>query len=231
MKTSKNVRRNGKILYRTVERAKVLGESDLTGTPIRVIPYGQRTVTTSEMANDITHATSLTQADVVGVLTALSNEIGNALLIGNRVSLSGIGTLNISLSINRKTASGRLKPQKQVGDDLKGSEIFINKVLFTPAPELKAKLEGAEFMSSGVSSSTQVDYDEVDEWMSQWFGSGRFSLTRRQLEGHFDVSRRSANNILSTLVNAGKLIMRGSLNTRFYTPGEGWYQRKVTTKE
>ena len=230
MKTRQKVRQNGKILYRTVQRAKLQGEQELTGTPIRVIPYDQRTVTTTQMAEDISHATSLTEADVVGVLTALGNEISKALLSGNRVSLVGVGTLNISLSIKRKTSSGQRKPQKTVDDDLKAGEICIHKVLFTPAPELKTKLKGATFMSSGISSSTKVDYDEVDEWLGQWFAS-HFSLTRKQLEGHFAVSRRNAGNILSTLVEKGKLVRRGSQSTCFYTPAPGCYVSSSSGEE
>lgn len=224
MSTPKNNRQSGKISYRTVQRAKVLGEENLPGTPIRVIPYNQRTVTTSELADDISHACSLTRADVVAVLEALSSEIGNALLSGNRVSLDGVGTLNISLSIKRKTATGRTKPQKVAGDDLKAGEISINKVLFTPAPKLKQRLDGAQFASSGMPSSTWLNYEEVDEWLGQWFES-HFSITRKQLEGHFNVSRRNAQTIFSTLVAQGKLIRRGSQNTCFYTPAEGCYQR------
>ena len=230
MKVSKKKGESGTIQYRTVERARVLGEKDIVGTPVRVIPYNQRTLTTADMAKQITHSTTLTPADVKAVLASLSNEIGNALLNGQRVSLDGVGTLNISLSINRRTPSGRLKPQKTVGDDLKGTEIVINKVLFTPSPELKERLKEATFVSSGLSSSTEVDYEEVDKWLGEWFAT-HFSLTRRQLEGHFSLSRRNAYNILSTLISKGKLRARGAQNTRFYTPGEGCYLRPKPTQD
>lgn len=221
MKESKVRRTSGKIYYQTVKRAKVRGE-EIEGTPVRVMPYDQRTVTTTEIADHICHSSSLTQADVVGVLTALGTEISEALLKGNRVSLEGIGTLSISLTINHETASGRQNPQKVVGDDLKGTEIRINKVLFTPSAQLKTQLAKAEFASSGVTSSSEVDYDKVDEWMTEWF-SHNFSLTRKQFEKSFGVSTRSANTILRTLVQAGKLKTRGMQKTRFYTPAEGWY--------
>lgn len=230
MKQSKKKHESGTILYRTVERARVLGEKDLEGKPIRVIPYNQQTLTTSSLAESISYAHSLTKADVVGVLSALSDEIANALLNGRRVKLDGVGTLNISLSIKRETSSGRVKPQKTVGDDLKGTEITINKVLFTPSPELKTRLKEATFVSSGVSSSTEVDYEEVDRWLGEWF-STHFSLTRRQLEGHIDTTRRNAQTILSNLVSEGKLKDRGAQNTRFYTPGEGYYPRQTPTQD
>lgn len=133
MKQTKVARESGKIYYQIVERGRVLGEENLEYKPVRVMPYGQKLVKTDEIAHDICMSTSLTEADVKAVLSALEHEISNALLSGNRVQLDEIGTLSLSLAIQKETKDGRKKPQKVVGSDLKAGEIKVNKVLFTPA--------------------------------------------------------------------------------------------------
>lgn len=220
MKKSKITKKTGYVYYQTIRRAPVLGEKDLPGTPVRVAPYGQRTVTTEELAASIQQASSLTEADVAGVLTALGHEVATALLSGNRVTLDGLGTFSISLSIDREAFAGRVKPQKLEGDDLKANEIRINKVLFTPDGRLKERLRGAKFVSSGVHSSGDLNPKLVEGFLRRSF-SDKGYICRRDLESTFDISTRRANQLLRELVDDGRVRPCGTQSSRFYLPGTG----------
>lgn len=222
MKQTKVARESGKIYYQIVERGRVLGEENLEYKPVRVMPYGQKLVKTDEIAHDICMSTSLTEADVKAVLSALEHQISNALLSGNRVQLDEIGTLSLSLAIQKETKDGRKKPQKVVGSDLKAGEIKVNKVLFTPSNALREKLDKAQFVSSSVSHIPCPDPEEVDEWLSDWFTHERW-VTRAILERTFGISQRSALNIIKSLVTAGKLTALGTRNNRFYIPNKDIY--------
>lgn len=59
-------------------------------------PVYVRTVTMEELVADITHATSLTAADVTAAITELSAVIRRHLVYGHKVQLDDIGTFKLS---------------------------------------------------------------------------------------------------------------------------------------
>ena len=59
-------------------------------------PVYVRTIGMEELVADITHATSLTAADVTAAITELATVIRRHLVYGNKVQLDGIGTFKVS---------------------------------------------------------------------------------------------------------------------------------------
>ena len=59
-------------------------------------PVYVRTVTMDELVADITHATSLTAADVTAAITELATVIRRHLVYGHKVQLDDIGTFKVS---------------------------------------------------------------------------------------------------------------------------------------
>ena len=63
----------------------------------KVVPMEYGTVGLKQMQGHIERATSLTLADLVGVLEALKTEMLDQLALGNRVYLDGIGYFSLSV--------------------------------------------------------------------------------------------------------------------------------------
>ena len=59
-------------------------------------------ITTADLAKDINRSCSVTEADVLAVLQAVGQRIGDALLDGNRVEIDHIGTFGLSLTCKNK---------------------------------------------------------------------------------------------------------------------------------
>lgn len=80
------------------------------------------TVTTEQLANELSHSTTITHADLMCVLYSLAIAIRNHLLSSEKVHLDGLGTFRISIR------SHIVDEQKDVGKKL----IHACKVAFVP---------------------------------------------------------------------------------------------------
>ncbi|MBO4905691.1 MAG: HU family DNA-binding protein [Bacteroidaceae bacterium] len=110
--------------------------------------------TTRELAQTIENACTLTQADIVAVLNALSTVLGNELLAGNRVQLDGIGTFSLSVK-------GEIKRDKN-GKPLL-HDASVRDVLFTPSMELKGRMKDAKFTTHNVAAArSRADISDTD---------------------------------------------------------------------
>jgi nucleoid DNA-binding protein len=67
------------------------------GDFLRLYRKSRGTYTFSMLADDIVHSTSLTRADVIGVLTALMEHTAERLLDGYNVQFADFGVFNIQL--------------------------------------------------------------------------------------------------------------------------------------
>ena len=98
----------GTIAYQLKEKHDLRGEASEENPAIAVTVVGSRTVTTKELAKEIAASCTIKEADVAGVLTALSQRIQRTLLNGDRVELGDIGTLSVTLTCgNKHRASDR----------------------------------------------------------------------------------------------------------------------------
>lgn len=80
------------------------------------------TVRTEQLAEELSHSSSVTRADIVAVLYALAVAIRSHLLQSEVVHLEGLGTLRVSLQ------SHTTETEESVGDNL----IYNYKVVFLP---------------------------------------------------------------------------------------------------
>ena len=222
MKTSTVKRTSENYYYQVVKRAKLPTEQDVEGTPVRVTGYKQVTLTTDKLAEDISHACSLTESDIVGVLSALGSIMGKALASGKRVNLEGIGTFGTTLTLKAPGKGGETPEQKTTDDHLRGSQISIGKVTFAPCEKLWNQLRMATFVSSGVKPDAPIDPEELDELLTAYFATHEM-LYRSRFDVMLDVSRRKADEMLKSLVSDGKLVAHGHRSTRFYTAAPGFF--------
>jgi len=225
MKASSQSKKKGKILYQTVLRAPLNNEDLPAGRkPVRIMPYNQATVTTDELAKTIAGRCTVKEPDIKGVLTALSQVLGETLLSGDRLKVDGIGTFNLSLALKKTYDDGRKRHPKALDERIASTDIRIGRITFTPDSKLRKRLNEATFVSSGVRAVRPLEREEVDEFLTEHFGRQDW-LIRREFETHFDISRNQALAWLQALVAEGALRPRGARSTRFYTPVPGLFGR------
>lgn len=80
------------------------------------------TVSTEQLAEELSHSSSVTQADLVAVLYSLAVAIRQHLLLSEKVHLEGLGTLKVVVK------SHVAERQEDVNDKL----IYSYRVLFNP---------------------------------------------------------------------------------------------------
>ena len=93
-------------------------------------------VSSKELAQEISERSSLTQGDVYGSLSALSDVIKNHLLLGNSIKLDGIGT--ISLSITSEPSDEE--------DKVNARTLKVGKICFKADRELNEDVKNVSFV-------------------------------------------------------------------------------------
>ena len=221
MRTLENSKEEGKISYQVVVKNDLSGTASPSNPVIRVAPVGQETVNTSKMAKEISAVCTLTPADVMAVLAALSDYLKKTLLSGNRLEVDNIGTFNISLACSWKDCSGKTHEHTTQDNISNGDKVRVNNIVFTPAPALKEEVvNNAVCISSGLYPYEAPTAEVIETKLTEWFVT-HFSITRKDTEWLFGCSRRYAHNLLTRLVSEGRLSAEGSRNMRYYKPVEG----------
>ncbi len=143
----------GTIAYQLKEKHDLRGEASEENPAIAVTVVGSRTVTTKELAKEIAASCTIKEADVAGVLTALSQRIQRTLLNGDRVELGDIGTLSVTLTCGNKHRA----------DNVTARDIKVRRIAFAPSKELTQAMRGAEMKSAGPTYIKQLTMEEVEE--------------------------------------------------------------------
>lgn len=90
------------------------------------------TVNTAQLAEELSHSSSITYADVIAVLYALANAIRRHLIASETVHLDGLGSMRIGIK------SHVVDERQQVGEKL----IYAYRVIFTPDKTFNLTGEG-----------------------------------------------------------------------------------------
>lgn len=108
----------------------------------RLVPkvVTQSTVTFKQMAEDIAHATSFTEADVVGMMDAIVKLSAEYLNSSKHVELAGLGTLSLGIAC-QEDAEGR-RPVITTADQVKPHQLHVSKVILTAKPTFMDQLQG-----------------------------------------------------------------------------------------
>ena len=103
MATNSKIRKESGVIAYQLREIKNLGREASEENPsIAVSVVGGRTVTADELAKEIAASCTIKEADVAGVLKALSLRVQRTLLNGDRVELGEIGTLSVTLTCGDK---------------------------------------------------------------------------------------------------------------------------------
>lgn len=126
---------NGKITCRVSKRNIVEGTTQQRNG-LRVTIDSPGTLTTKQMAADINHACSLTQADVLGVIEMLKTMIINGLQHGQTVVLDGIGSFTLGIGTKEIMYEDEI---------VRGTDICAKGVVFRPAASLTEQMQDISY--------------------------------------------------------------------------------------
>ena len=122
MKRGSATKKSGTIAYQLHVRNDLQGKATAKNPTMAVSVVNSEVITTEQLAKDINHACSITEADVAAVLQALGQRIGDALLDGNRVEIDHIGTFSLSLTCKNKRKE----------DYITSKDIEVSRIVFSP---------------------------------------------------------------------------------------------------
>lgn len=205
MKQGTATKKSGTIAYQLYERNDLTGKSTKKNPTMGVSVVSSRVVTTKEMADDINHASSVTQSDVAAVLQAVGQRIAEALLDGNRIEIDHVGTFSLTLTCGNKRKE----------DYITSKDISVSRISFTPCTELWHAMRGATIVSGGPTGNKHLSDATIEKRLEEYFATHN-SLSRSTFERICECSRHTALTKLKELVKAGKLIAIGPKNQRQY---------------
>ena len=210
MKRGSATKKSGTIAYQLHVRNDLQGKATKKNPTMAVSIVSSEVVTTAQIAQDINHACSATEADVLSVLQAVGQRIGDALLDGNRVEIDHVGTFSLALTCKNKRKE----------DHITSKDIEVSRIVFSPCAELQRTLRGAVIVSGGPTGNKQLTDAVIEKRLTEFFATHR-SIQRSEFEHVCECSRYAALAKLKALVKAGKLEVIGKQNTRAYQPMPG----------
>ena len=205
MKQGTATKKSGTIAYQLYERNDLTGKSTKKNPTMGVSIVSSRVVTTKEMADDINHASSVTQSDVAAVLQAVGQRIAEALLDGNRIEIDHVGTFSLTLTCGNKRKE----------DYITSKDISVSRISFAPCTELWNAMRGATIVSGGPTGNKRLSDATIEKRLEEYFTT-HDSLSRSTFERICECRRHTALTKLKELVKAGKLIAIGPKNQRQY---------------
>ena len=205
MKQGTATKKSGTIAYQLYERNDLTGKSTKKNPTMGVSIVSSRVVTTKEMADDINHASSVTQSDVAAVPQAVGQRIAEALLDGNRIEIDHVGTFSLTLTCGNKRKE----------DYITSKDISVSRISFAPCAELWHAMRGATIVSGGPTGNKHLTDATIEKRLEEYFTT-HDSLSRSTFERICECSRHTALTKLKELVKAGRLIAIGPKNQRQY---------------
>lgn len=212
MKRGTTTKKSGTIAYQLHVRNDLQGKATEENPTMAVSVVNSKVITTADLAKDINRACSITEADVVAVLQALGQRIGDALLDGNRVEIDHIGTFGLSLTCKNKRKE----------EHITSKDIEVKRIVFSPCAELQHVMRGAVIVSGGPTTNKQLSDAVIEQRLTEFFSTHR-SIQRSEFEHVCECSHYAALAKLKSLVKAGKLQVIGKQNTRAYVPMPGTF--------
>lgn len=214
MKRGTATKKSGTIAYQLHVRNDLQGKSTKKNPTMAVSIVNSEVITTADLAKDINRACSATEADVLSVLQAVGQRIGEALLDGNRVEIDHIGTFSLALTCKNKRKE----------DHITSKDIEVSRIVFSPCAELQHILRGAVILSGGPTGNKQLTDAVIEKRLTEFFATHQ-SIQRSEFEHVCECSRYAALVKIKELVKSGKLLVIGKQNTRAYVPAERAFEQ------
>ena len=176
---------------------------------IRVtIAYPQKR-TLSDMAESINNSSSAGKADVLGVWTAMEEEIIRILSDGNRVELGTLGTLSLEVGTRQR---------KSVDEGITSKDIVAKSITFTPSKRLNQAMDELTFECDGIVSHP-LSEKRMQQALEEHFAQHQY-ITVRRFATLCKCSPSTADRRIKSLIAQGKL-RQSDISSRMYEWVEG----------
>lgn len=174
----------------------------------------KKTASTKELAKEIQDCTTMSEADVNGVLTALRQAITRHLRNGEKVHIEGIGYFELTLSC----------PPVRRPNDIRAESVRFKSVAFRPDREFKDDLRSLTLVRvKEKRHSRKLTAEEIDQRLIRYFASSE-SITREGFERLCGQIRSTACRWLRILIEKGKLKKEAPYRYPSYKPANGHYR-------
>lgn len=164
-------------------------------------------ITTKNLCESINKKCTVAPADVAAVLTALSQEMSEALSNGYSVHLDGLGHFSLGLK-----CSSDVNPKHVSASDIK-----VKNIRFTPEKDFSEKLKVVTFERSVESSrhSDKLSYEEVFERLEDYFKKKDF-MRRPDFERITGFTKSKSLRILKQLLETNVISNVGTTRQPIY---------------
>ena len=172
--------------------------------------------TTDQICQKISASSTMSPADVKGVLEALSGILSDRLSAGDRVHLEGIGYFTPELKSERAITDAEAK--------LVARSLKLSGVRFLPQKRLVNTLRDVAFRRTAhpLNQNLLWSDDQVVERMRRYMIETDISfVNRRQLQTVTGFSRTYCITLLKRLVANGRLLCHGAAQFPYYTIADG----------
>lgn len=153
-------------------------------------------VTTKNLRENITRKCTATPADVAAVLTAISDELYDALSNGYSVHIDGLGYFSLSLSCNSEVGSGNM-------DNV---DVWVRGIKFVPEKVFVEKFETANLVRVKDESrhSEKITDEEVMKRLETYFAKKQY-MQRTDFEELTGFNLSKSSRYIKRLVDDGVL--------------------------
>ena len=153
-------------------------------------------VTTKNLRENITRKCTATPADVAAVLTAISDELYDALSNGYSVHIDGLGYFSLSLSCNSEIGSGNM-------DNV---DVWVRGIKFVPEKVFVEKFETANLVRVKDESrhSEKITDEEVMKRLETYFAKNQY-MQRTDFEELTGFNLSKSSRYIKRLVDDGVL--------------------------
>jgi predicted histone-like DNA-binding protein len=180
----------------------------------RVITSG--TIDTNYLAKEIQEQSTLSTADVKGVLTALGEVAARHFKNGERIHIEGFGFFQITLSC----------PAVKTPKEIRAESVRFKSIAFRPESALLKLLKFIRFERvSEKRHSKDHSEDEIDNRLTRYF-SQHPTLARGDFQQLSGYTRTTAIRRLKQLLAEGKLQKAGLHHFPVYEPAKGFYGKE-----
>ena len=157
------------------------------------------TDTAKDVAEALSHSTTLTPSDISGVLSALQDYIVNALAQGRNIHLDKLGRISLIPEFTRPVYEG---------DKFRNEDISTKTVQFLPDREfIKAVRFNTKYQATALHQSGHVTPEEAKAFCDEWFTQHDLLITTDLMNG-LNLKRGKARLLLLALVERNVLARR-----------------------
>lgn len=166
-------------------------------------------MTTEQLSAKIAESSTLTPADIKGVMSELCHYAKQELISGNRFYLPEIGYLSLSV--------GNTPPKHLPHGKITGKDIYVRNVDFKPEVKFLREIQEKVRFEKSSYTTMSVDYNEEDlrQKLETYISENRY-ITRRIMSNQFRISKYKAAQWLARFTEKGWLVKKGTAHQPLY---------------